>query len=88
MSTGDDITVLRPPDAAMSDVTINPRDFGALEADVKSLKDDIAELRRDVLVLTSLLHQARGGWRVAAWAIGAAFASGGLAAWIKREFFG
>lgn len=41
--------------------TIPPRDFGALEREVASLKDDITELRRDVQTLTTLLQQARGG---------------------------
>lgn len=55
---------------------VNPRDFGALEREVSSLKEDIIEMRNDMRELKTLLQQARGGWAVARWVIGTAFASG------------
>lgn len=65
---------------------VDPRDFGALEREVASLKEDITEMRRDMRELTTLLQQARGGWGVARWVIGTAFVSGGaIMAYIQSK---
>ncbi len=45
----------------MSD--IDPRDFGRLEAEVESLRNEVAGLRADVRELLAIVSQAKGGWR-------------------------
>lgn len=62
----------------MPDV-VDARAFGALEAEVAGLKDDISTLRGEVRELTSLIQQVKGGWRVMAWLVGGFVAAGGLA---------
>ncbi len=62
---------------------IDPRDFGALERDVQHLADRIERLEATIKALneqigtlTTLLNQARGGWKLAAWVIGGAISLG------------
>ncbi len=71
---------------------VDPRAFGALEAEVASLKEDIKDLRgelgatrSELKQVTELLHQLRGGWRITAGAFGVALAIGGLGAALWRS---
>lgn len=64
---------------------INPRDFGALESDVKQLRLQVAKLETTIEGLNEkldhlngLLDQARGGWKLVAGVMGACIAAGGL----------
>jgi hypothetical protein len=68
----------------MSD--INPKEFGALEADVRNLMTEIHLLRQDMKVMQATIDQAKGGiWVVMALAgtLGSAITLG-----VKRLFGG
>lgn len=41
---------------------IDPREFGRLEAEVKSLQGEVAGLRDDVKALLELANQSKGGF--------------------------
>lgn len=41
---------------------INPRDFGRLEAEVESLRDEVQGLRSDVRSLLELANKSKGGF--------------------------
>lgn len=58
---------------------INPRDFGRLEAEVESLRDEVAGLRSDVKSLLELANKSKGGF----W-MGMVIAStvGGVVGWL------
>jgi hypothetical protein len=43
---------------------IDPRDFGRLEAEVKSLQGEVSGLRNDVKELLELANRSRGGFWV------------------------
>lgn len=62
---------------------IDPREFGRLEADVKVLQQQVAELSSDVKALLQLANQSRG----AIWAgMGIASAIGGAVSWIVSHW--
>jgi hypothetical protein len=68
----------------MSD--INPKEFGALEADVRNLMNEIHLLRQDMKVMKETIDQTKGGiWVVVAIAgtLGSAVTLG-----LKRLFGG
>jgi hypothetical protein len=68
----------------MSD--INPKEFGALEADVRNLMNEIHLLRQDMKVMKETIDQTKGGiWVVMAIAgtVGSAVTLG-----LKRLFGG
>jgi hypothetical protein len=68
----------------MSD--INPKEFGALEADVRNLMTEIHLLRQDMKVMKETIDQTKGGiWVVMALAgtLGSAITLG-----VKRLFGG
>lgn len=65
---------------------INPKEFGALEADVRNLMNEIHLLRQDMKVMKETIDQTKGGiWVVMAFAgaLGSALTLG-----IKRLFGG
>lgn len=65
---------------------INPKEFGALEADVRNLMNEIHLLRQDMKVMKETIDQTKGGiWVVMALAgtLGSALTLG-----IKRLFGG
>lgn len=45
-------------------IMIDPRDFGRLEAEVKSLQEELASLRNDVRELLKVAERSRGGFAV------------------------
>jgi ABC-type transporter Mla subunit MlaD len=64
---------------------VDPRDFGALESDVRALRSQVAKLETSIEGLNEkldhlngLLDQARGGWKLVAGVLGACIAAGGL----------
>ena len=68
----------------MSD--INPKEFGALEADVRNLMNEIHLLRQDMKVMKETIDQTKGGiWvvMVIAGTVGSAITLG-----LKRLFGG
>ena len=73
---------------------IDPRDFGALERDVIHLSDRIERLEKTIkglsdqlATLTTLLEQARGGWRLAAWIVGGAISIGAFATAVTKTWW-
>lgn len=54
---------------AMSDV--NPQEFGALQADVKTLTAEIHLLRKEMADVTAMLNQGKGGIYMIVFAAGA-----------------
>jgi len=53
----------------MSDV--NPQEFGALQADVKTLTAEIHLLRKEMADVTAMLNQGKGGIYMIVFAAGA-----------------
>jgi hypothetical protein len=62
---------------------IDPRDFGRLEAEVKSLQGEVSGLRNDVKELLELANRSRGGF----W-VGMSIASlvGGVITFVGERF--
>jgi len=67
---------------------INPEHFGETREQVRQLQADVRELRQEIREFRDLLAQAKGGWRVGAFALSAAAALGGVFAWFLRTFTG
>jgi hypothetical protein len=44
--------------------SIDPRDFGRLEAEVLSLQKQVTAMADDLTAVRSLLDQTKGGWQV------------------------
>ncbi|HEY4254510.1 MAG TPA: hypothetical protein VGM87_25130 [Roseomonas sp.] len=63
---------------------VDARAFGALEAEVQHLRQDMAALKASVTELTRLLNQARGGGRAILLLIAAASAAGAALAWLVK----
>lgn len=61
------------------------RVLGEHEADIRSLKSDVHELRTDMRQVLTILSEARGGWRAMV-AIGwlAGTIASALTAWVLR----
>ncbi len=63
---------------------IDPREFGRLESEVKSLSDQVTALQADVKSLLELAHRSKGGLWVG---MAVASALGGLATLIIERLF-
>lgn len=61
---------------------IDPREFGRLEAEVKSLGDQVESMQRDIKALLALANKGKGGF----W-MGMTMASfvGGFISWIASH---
>lgn len=61
---------------------IDPREFGRLEAEVKSLSDQVESMQRDIKALLALANKGKGGF----W-MGMTMASfvGGFISWIASH---
>ena len=62
--------------------SIDPRDFGRLEAEVESLRDEVQGLRVDVRTLLELANKSKGGFWVG---MGIASALGGFVTFIGER---
>jgi len=62
--------------------TIDPREFGRLEAEVKSLSDQVDSMQRDIKALLALANKGKGGF----W-MGMTMASfvGGFISWVASH---
>lgn len=60
---------------------IDPRDYGALEAQVERLVTDVATLTSSVQAMRDLMEQSKGGWRLLAILGGITGTIGGLVGW-------
>lgn len=69
--------------ATMEGNMIDPRDFGRLESEVKSLQAQVMSLSEDVKQLLELANQSRGGMWVG---MGMASMVGGLVSWIAGHW--
>ena len=63
---------------------INPKDFGALEADVRTLTTEVRLLREEMALVNAAINQGKGGLWVVVMAAGAIGA--GLTLMIKKVF--
>ena len=45
----------------MAEQPISPKEFGALQADVKNLTHEIALLRKDMAQVNAIINQSKGG---------------------------
>lgn len=59
--------------------TIDPRDFGKLEAKVDHLSDQLNEVTKSLQALQTILDQTKGGWYVLASAAAISGATAALA---------
>jgi hypothetical protein len=64
---------------------INPREFGRLEAEVSSLRTQVADLQKDMRELLELANRSKGGLWVG---MGIAAGLGGVFSWIVGHLFG
>jgi hypothetical protein len=67
---------------------IDPQHFGETRAEVRQLQVEVRELRDEIREFREILSQARGGWKVGAFALSAAAVIGGAASWFLRTFMG
>lgn len=63
---------------------IDPKDFGALEADVRTLTAEVRLLRSEMAQVNAALNQGKGGLYVALLAAGAI--GSGLTMFVKKLF--
>ena len=63
---------------------IDPKDFGALEADVRTLTAEVRLLRTEMAQVNAALNQGKGGLYVALLAAGAI--GSGLTMFVKKLF--
>ena len=63
---------------------IDPKDFGALEADVRTLTAEVRMLRQEMAQINAALNQGKGGLYVALLAAGAI--GSGLTMFVKKLF--
>lgn len=63
---------------------IDPRDFGRLEAEVKSLQSEVANMSRDVKDLLELANKSQGGFWMG---MTIAAALGALSSWFFKTFW-
>jgi hypothetical protein len=61
--------------------TINPRDYGRLEADVMHLQDTVTTMQADIRAMRDILEQSKGGWRTMVMLGGVASTLGAAASW-------
>ncbi len=71
---------------------IDPRDFGRLESEVKSLHILFAAQNAALSIISQQLDsikatmaEARGGWRTLLWLGGSAAAAGGFISWVLQQ---
>ncbi len=70
---------------------MNDHELGELQAEVRNVKDDVAEMRLDIKNILDTLAQAKGGWKTLLLVAGIAGVAGAvltklvaLAAWLPR----
>lgn len=76
-------------------MSIDPREYGELEATVKNLNatlskqvDAIEKLADRVREIEDTLSEAKGGWKVMMWLAGASAAFGSVATWFIKDLLG
>lgn len=72
----------------VEDRMIDPREFGQLQGEVKSLRTDmdrmmgdIGDIKKAIHEISGQLSEAKGGWRVMMMVGGAGASLGGLVSW-------
>jgi hypothetical protein len=61
---------------------IDPQEFGALKAEVASLRRDLGTINETLKEVNATLQEARGGWKTLMWLSGAAATLGAGASWV------
>jgi hypothetical protein len=61
-------------------------DIKHLQADMDTMKDDVAAIRKSIEEINKTLSEARGGWKVLIWAGGAASSISALAGFISGRW--
>jgi hypothetical protein len=69
----------------MASDSINPREYGQLEADVRHLQSSMQAMQTDIKAMRDLLEQSRGGWKMLMLLGGAASSFGAIAGWIAHN---
>lgn len=65
--------------------SIDPRDFGRLEAEVKALQAEVSEMSRDIKDLLELANKGRGGFWMG---MTIAASIGAIGSWFSAHFLG
>ncbi len=70
---------------------MNDHELGELQAEVRNVKEDVAEMKSDLRDVRDILSQAKGGWKTLLLVAGIAGVMGaavsklaGLAAWLPK----
>lgn len=70
---------------------MNDHELGELQAEVRNVKDDVAEMRLDIKDILDTLAQAKGGWKTLLLVAGVAGVAGAIltklvafTAWLPR----
>ena len=69
----------------MSNETIDPRDYGALEQQVKQLVSDVHSLKTTVETMSLMMSQAQGGWKTMMALSGIAGTIGAAVSWFTTH---
>lgn len=75
----DEITTAR-------ELATHANDIKHLQADMDTMKDDVAAIRKSIEEINKTLSEARGGWKVLIWAGGAASSISALAGFISGRW--
>ena len=76
-------------------MSIDPREYGILEADVRNINatlqkqvEAIEKLSERLRTVEDTLAEAKGGWKVIMWIAGASAAFGSVATWFIKDLLG
>ena len=68
------------------ELATHANDIKHLQADMDTMKDDVAAIRKSIEEINKTLSEARGGWKVLIWAGGAASSISALAGFISGRW--
>ena len=66
--------------------SIDPREYGQLEARVDHLESMVQSMSTDIKAMRDLLEQSKGGWKVMMWFGGFAASAGGFVSWVASNW--
>ncbi len=68
------------------ELATHANDIKHLQADMDTMKDDVAAIRKSIEEINKTLSEARGGWKVLIWAGGAASGISALVGFISGRW--